>query len=124
MELSHLPPLSFPCAEVERRLSRWLAERDLRLVRSFDLEAARKAFPGAACPYHGTGPCTCHLSAFLIYDASQHLLMTLVVYGHDKYAAVGWAPLAPDEEAVEEVVGWVQSMARLTYTFQEVDDGY
>jgi len=54
----------------------------LQVVRSFDLQVARAAHPGYACPHHGTTACTCQLIVLLVYNR-QGLSTTLMIHGSD-----------------------------------------
>lgn len=121
MNPSNLMTLHVACAEVERLLNQRFAEAGYRLVQSFDLAAARAAFPETPCPYHGTADCSCHLSAFQVYDARQ-VLLTVVISGHDGWSQVGWMPLSPEGEAVAQAATMVASLRRFFQPLEEVQN--
>ncbi|GEM_PF-493030 len=121
MNPSNLMTLHVACAEVERLLNRRFAEAGYRLVQSFNLAAARAAFPETPCPYHGAANCSCHLSAFQVYDA-RHVLLTVVVSGHDGWSQVGWIPLSPDGEAVAQAATMIASLRHFFQPFEEVQN--
>jgi len=59
-----------PAEQVVQAVTAALARRGVRLVRSFDLQAARARHPDprdCACPQHGTAQCTCQYVVALAY---------------------------------------------------------
>ena len=59
-----------------------LQKQGWQVVQSFDLQTARQAHAGCACPHHGTNQCNCQLAVFLIYGAASGPL-TLIAHGRD-----------------------------------------
>lgn len=70
------------CEQFAREVAEQLSGAGLQVIRSFDLQVARAAHPGYACPHHGTGACTCQLIVLLVYG-QDGLPTTLVLHGHD-----------------------------------------
>lgn len=66
---------------VERMLDRLSAE-GLRVMRSFDLQAARSAHVDCTCPHHGEEECDCQLVVLLVYG-DQGTPFTLVAHSKD-----------------------------------------
>lgn len=63
----------------------WMMQRlqlsGFQVERTFDLRAARVAQQDCACPYHGTGDCTCQMIILLVHSETR--LATVVAHGHD-----------------------------------------
>lgn len=66
---------------VERMLDRLSAD-GLRVMRSFDLQAARSAHVDCTCPHHGDEECDCQLVVLLVYE-DQGSPLTLVAHSKD-----------------------------------------
>ena len=62
--------------------TRFLEEKGLQVLRSFDLQVARSVHANCSCPHHGTEKCDCQMVALLVY-APGEAPITLVVHGHD-----------------------------------------
>lgn len=79
----------------------WLEERlvhaGLRLLRTFDLHAARDGAAGCTCPHHGTAACDCQMVVVLVY-APTGAPVSLVIHGNDGQS---WLSLIdrPDQRA-------------------------
>ena len=70
------------CDQFAGEVAQQLNGSGLQVIRSFDLQAARAARPGYACPHHGTAACTCQLIVLLVYGR-QGLSTTLMIHGSD-----------------------------------------
>ena len=70
------------CEQFARYAAGQLNGAGLQVVRSFDLQAARAAQPGYACPFHGADACTCQMIVLLVYSRGG-LPVTLMIHGHD-----------------------------------------
>jgi hypothetical protein len=66
---------------VERMLDRLSAD-GLRVMCSFDLQAARSVHVDCTCPHHGKDECDCQLVFLLVYE-DQGSPLTLVAHGKD-----------------------------------------
>ena len=79
-----LGTVNLACDEATERLSRELRELGLDVVRSFDLQSARRALrdpEGCPCPSHGTVDCPCQYVVLLVH-ANDEAPMSLVLHGH------------------------------------------
>ena len=82
-----------------------LQNHGLLVLRTFDLQAARKAHGDCPCPHHGTDRCDCQIVVLLVYDGVRNPA-TLVVHGADGKV---WFSLvdSPEQRAeihLEEVI--------------------
>lgn len=71
------------CEQFAHEVAGQLNGTGLQVVRSFDLQVARAAHPGYACPHHGADACTCQLIVLLVYGRDS-LPTTLVIHGRDE----------------------------------------
>lgn len=62
--------------------TRFLEEKGLQVLRSFDLQVARSVHADCSCPHHGTEQCDCRMVVLLVYVPGKPPV-TLVVHGHD-----------------------------------------
>lgn len=71
-----------PYQEVLPWLQQRLSRVGLRIMQTFDLNAAR-VDPGACpCPHHGTSQCDCQMVVLLVYgDAAEPV--TVILHGND-----------------------------------------
>jgi hypothetical protein len=58
-----------------------LAEHDVCVVRSLDLQSACAAFPDMICPHHGDAPCDCQLVVLLAYGEGD-TPTSIVLHAH------------------------------------------
>lgn len=65
-----------------------LEDDGLRVIRSFDLQAACASFEANICPHHGKGPCDCQMIVLLVYSEDGFPL-SLVMHGHNGRIQVG-----------------------------------
>ena len=80
-----------PEAAVER-LKQSLSRRGLRVLETFDLQAARLGLADCPCPYHGTDECDCQMVVLLVYgEATAPIALTL--HGNNGQT---WISLAND----------------------------
>jgi hypothetical protein len=83
-----------PSSDVLQILLDELAQRDLQVMRSFDLQSAREFLKDpedCPCAYHGTELCTCQYVILLI-SKKDRPPATLVVHGHDDWTHISLAP--------------------------------
>ena len=66
---------------VKKIMDRFSAD-GLRVMRSFDLQAAKSAHVNCTCPHHGKKECDCQLVVLLIYG-DQGTPFTLVAHSKD-----------------------------------------
>ena len=71
-----------PCEQALDWLTAALGREGMRLLRTFDLQAARLAFGEWSCPHHGTGRCDCQMVVVLVYGKAAQPA-TLVLHGSD-----------------------------------------
>jgi len=83
--MNALPPILTLKASCDKSLS-WLKERlptvGLRLVQTFDLQAARLTSEDCPCPHHGTSQCDCQMLVLLVYGSAAEPA-TLIMHGND-----------------------------------------
>lgn len=82
------------CEQVQAWAAGELTHADFRVVRTFDLHAARLAHPDCPCPHHGTNQCNCQMVVLLVYG-KQEEPATLVIHGQDGQT---WLSLATPAE--------------------------
>lgn len=64
-------------------------EKDgLRVICSFDLQAACVSFEANICPHHGEAPCDCQMLIMLVYG-EEGAPLSLVAHGHRGRVQVG-----------------------------------
>ncbi len=73
-----------------------LQSNGLKVVRSFDLQSACAAYPGALCPHHGEEVCDCQLVVLLIYGDAAHPV-SLIAHSNDGLTQFGLGQF-PDED--------------------------
>jgi hypothetical protein len=59
-----------------------LLARGFQVEKTFDLQAARRAYADCPCPYHGTGDCSCQITVLIVHSNAQ--CATVVVHGRDE----------------------------------------
>lgn len=59
-----------------------LSEIGMHTECTFDLQTAREAHIGCACPHHGTGKCDCQIVVLLVYS-QRNGPITLVAHSQD-----------------------------------------
>ena len=83
--MNALPPILSLNASCDESLS-WLKEHlpaaGLRMVQTFDLQAARLTLDDCPCPHHGTRKCDCQMVILLIYGSAAEPA-TLILHGND-----------------------------------------
>lgn len=80
--LSPFLSVNGPCDEVVARLKPGLASAGLRVIQTFDLNAARLGLEDCACPDHGTSECKCQMVVLFLYEDPFEPL-TLILHGND-----------------------------------------
>jgi len=71
-----------PYDQALAEVSRHLGILGLRVIVTFDLQAARQADTGCTCPHHGTEQCDCRLGVMLVYGNGLPPA-SLVVHGYE-----------------------------------------
>ncbi len=92
-------PLSIPgdCEIISTHLKRNLEFAGYQVIRSFDLQRARGAHTGCACPHHGKAQCNCQMIVLLIY-LSNGEPYTLLAHGRDGITQFSWDENIPEAE--------------------------
>lgn len=80
--LSPFLNLNCSCDEALQWSSKNLVQSGLRVMRTFDLHAARHALEDCPCPHHGTSECDCQMLVLLVYGEAQEPA-TLILHGID-----------------------------------------
>jgi hypothetical protein len=83
--MNALPPslsLNASCEESLVWLQRRLPVAGLRVVQTFDLQAARLTLHDCPCPRHGTSECDCQMVVLLVYGSTADPA-TLILHGND-----------------------------------------
>ncbi len=62
--------LEQPCEAAIDWVVRQIRNTGLKVVRTFDLQAARHDHAGCPCPHHGTEQCDCQMVVLLVYGSS------------------------------------------------------
>jgi hypothetical protein len=78
----YLLTLHLNCEIAVEKVTQHLIDHGLQILRSFDLETARKSHTPCSCPLHGTENCNCQMIILLVYD-QQGGPLSLVAHGHD-----------------------------------------
>lgn len=80
--LSSFLTVDRPCDQALDWLTRSLTVEGLRVLRTFDLHAARLASGDCPCPHHGLEACDCQMVVVLVYGKAENPA-TLVLHGCD-----------------------------------------
>lgn len=85
------PPLTLfgDCKAIAIYLTDELNTAGCQVIRSFDLQEARKAHLDCACPHHGDAQCSCQMIFLLVYF-SDEAPNTIILHGHDGATFVSW----------------------------------
>ena len=114
-----LGTVNLACDEATERLSRELGGLGLDVVRSFDLQSARRALrdpEGCPCPSHGNLECTCQYIVLLVHPPIGAPL-TLIAHGHGGKTRLSLddgqakTTAAGTQESVKEAVGRLEAAA-------------
>lgn len=99
---THLLTTTGDCDRIILEVSRRLEAVGLAVGRTFDLQSARAAQAGCACPHHGTARCDCQMIVLLVYAAPCQPL-SLVAHGKDGKC---WLSLSasPGQKAAAQVI--------------------
>lgn len=95
-------------AVVEQSMRR-LDLAGLQVVRSFDLQVARAAHVGCACPHHGTDQCDCQMVVLLVYGQGESPA-TLVVHGHDGQTQIALVDTPDQRPSGQQIKAIVQAI--------------
>lgn len=74
--------LEQPCNEAIAWITRQVSAVGLRVMRTFDLQAARHDPADCPCPHHGTDRCDCQMVVLLVY-ADNYGPISLIAHSHD-----------------------------------------
>jgi len=88
--------------------TRFLQEKGLQVLRSFDLQVARSVHANCSCPHHGTEKCDCQMVVLLVYAPGKPPI-TLVVHGHDGQVSFVLVD-APQQDSDQRVVMSVRQL--------------
>ena len=88
--------------------TRFLEEKGLQVLRSFDLQVARSVHANCSCPHHGTEKCDCQMVVLLVYAQGKPPI-TLVVHGHDGQVSFVLVD-APQQDSDQRVVMSVRQL--------------
>jgi hypothetical protein len=82
-----------------------LSREGLRILRTFDLQAARDHLAGYACPHHGAQDCDCQMIVVLVYGQAVQPV-TLVLHGSDGHTWLSLvnSPAQPLDPATQAVI--------------------
>ncbi len=112
------------CETVIRYAQRQLREKQVRVVRSFDLKSACATAPDFTCPHHGDAPCDCQLVVLLAYGRSGPPV-SLVLHSHHgqtEVEVVNSPDYAPPDELVETIRAALEPGTRYAFSFREWAD--
>jgi hypothetical protein len=70
------------CDKAMQWSSQKLTQNGLRVMQTFDLQAARHALENCPCPHHGTDKCDCQMVVLLVYGKAGGSV-TLILHGND-----------------------------------------
>ncbi len=70
-----------PCDQAVEWLIQRLGQGGMYVVRTFDLQMARRYQDICRCPYHGTQQCDCQMVVLMVYLAEKEPL-SIVAHGH------------------------------------------
>jgi hypothetical protein len=70
------------CDEAVAEVIQQLVSANLQVLRTFDLQISRTAFPQCTCPNHGTEKCDCEFVVLLVYRDSLPPA-SLIAHGHN-----------------------------------------
>jgi hypothetical protein len=74
--------LEQPCDEAVELVSTKMNQAGLSVIRTFDLQVARRAQTVCPCPHHGTDPCDCQMVVLLVYQLYQKPI-TIIAHGYN-----------------------------------------
>ena len=78
------------CERITAHLIEGLASTGCKIIRSFDLQKARKAHSAYHCPRHGDAACDCQMIFLLVYFPDGNSPSTIVVHGYDGITSFNW----------------------------------
>ncbi len=94
-----IPPLTLSgdCEVIAKHLTDELNMAGCQVIRSFDLQEARKAHSDCACPHHGDDQCSCQMIFLLVYFPND-VPMTISLHGHDGATFASWDEALPEHK--------------------------
>ncbi len=101
--MPRLGSLSMACDDAADLLSKTLADVGFEVIRSFDLQTARRALrdpEDCSCPNHGTSKCDCQYVVLLVSSRVSEPV-TIVVHGHGDQTLLSLYPQSIGVEAHE-----------------------
>ncbi|SRR6266487_2280761 len=81
MNISPFLAVKHPCADTLQWAKKQLSQANLRLVQTFDLQAARIGLHDCSCPNHGTEECDCQMVILLVYGRTAEEPVTMILHG-------------------------------------------
>ena len=84
--MSTAPPfvvINQPVDEAVHWAIQVMEKTTFRVIRTFDLHAARLVQANCPCPHHGTQACDCQMIVLLVYE-ENHPPVSLVVHGYQE----------------------------------------
>jgi hypothetical protein len=102
---THLLTLNLDSKMAVERVTNRLSADGLRVMPSFDLQAARSAHVDCTCPHHGKDECDCQLVVLLVYE-DQGPPLTLVAHSKDgkTHFALVDPPEGPQEQEIKNKI--------------------
>ncbi|OGO11195.1 MAG: hypothetical protein A2032_05085 [Chloroflexi bacterium RBG_19FT_COMBO_49_13] len=70
------------CDDAVEWFSEQVAQKGLRVVRTFDLKDARHANVDCPCPHHNTAQCDCQMVVLLVFQTG-HQPISIVAHGYN-----------------------------------------
>ncbi len=96
MSISRLT-LSGDCEVIAEYLTNELNTAGCQVIRSFDLQEARKAHIDCTCPHHGDAQCSCQMIFLLVYFPNE-APTTIILHGHDGATYASWNEALPEHK--------------------------
>jgi hypothetical protein len=97
--------LDRPCHDTLIWLENRLSGVGLRAVQTFDLQDARTALMGCACPHHGTAACDCQMVVVLVYDGANPPA-SLILHSNDGKTRLSLVdtPAQPADSTIRDAI--------------------
>jgi hypothetical protein len=93
------------CEETLQWLGACLSGAGLKMLQTFDLNTARFAVTGCACPNHGTDECDCQMVIVLVYGKVE-APAALILHGNDGQTSLSLVntPLQHADPALQQSI--------------------
>ncbi len=94
-----------PYDQALAEVTRQLGGCGLRVMITFELQAARQMDTGCTCPHHGTDQCDCRLGVLLVYDQGVQPA-SLLAHSHEgkTWFSLVDTPRQPVEPGLSEAI--------------------